>query len=218
MCYQRGTGGAVLKGLLPKKNDFFALFSRHAALCVDGAALLQTMFGDLARAEAQATAIRAVEHEGDAVCQQAMQMLHTSFITPIERGDVHLISSRLDDILDHIEATAHKLWLYEVDAPRPEALQMASHLVDATRATRATVDALAAHPSSEHVRELCRAVKQVEKENDRLLRGATARLFRDEQDPKTLIKWKEIYDDLEGAIDRCEDVANVIEGVVLENA
>jgi predicted phosphate transport protein (TIGR00153 family) len=207
----------VLRGLLPKKNEFFALFSRHAALCVDGAARLQTMFGDLAHAEEHATAIRGVEHDGDAVCQQTMETLHTSFITPIERGDVHLISSRLDDILDHIEATAHKLWLYEVKTPRPEALQMAAHLVDATRAMRATVDALAGRPSSEHVRELCRAVKQVEKQNDRVLRGATARLFHEEQDPKTLIKWKEIYDDVEDAIDRCEDVANVIEGVALEN-
>jgi predicted phosphate transport protein (TIGR00153 family) len=176
------------------------------------------MFGDLARAEEHASAIHAVEHEGDGVCQQTMEMLHTSFITPIERGDIHLLSSRLDDILDDIEATAQKLWLYEVKTPRPDALQMAAHLVDATRAMRVTVDALAERPSSEHVRELCRAVKQVEKQNDRVLRGATARLFQDEQDPKTLIKWKEIYDDLEDAVDGCEDVANVIEGVALENA
>lgn len=208
----------MLKGLLPKKNDFFALFSSHAELCVEGARRLQTMFGKLGEAEHQAQGIRTVEHEADAVCQRTMEMLHTSFITPIERGDVHLISSRLDDILDHIEATAHKLWLYEVEEARPEALEMAAHLVEATQAMKATVDALARRPSSEHVRELCRAVKQVEKQNDRLLRGATARLFKEEQDPKTLIKWKEIYENLEDAIDRCEDVANVIEGVALENA
>jgi predicted phosphate transport protein (TIGR00153 family) len=208
----------VLKALLPKKNEFFGLFSRHAALCVDGAARLQTMFGDLARAAEHASAIHAVEHEGDSVCQQTMELLHTSFITPIERSDIHLLSSRLDDILDDIEATAQKLWLYEVTTPRPDALEMAAHLVDATRAMRVAVDALAARPTSEHFRELCRAVKQVEKQNDRVLRGATARLFQEEQDPKTLIKWKEIYDDLEDAIDRCEDVANVIEGVALENA
>jgi hypothetical protein len=95
---------------------------------------------------------------------------------------------------------------------------MAAHLVDATRAVKATVDALGRSPNPLHVRELCRAVKQAEKENDRVLRRATARLFKEEQDAKTLIKWKEIYEDLEQAIDRCEDVANVIEGVVIENA
>jgi predicted phosphate transport protein (TIGR00153 family) len=208
----------MLERLLPKKTEFFALFSQHAALCVDGATRLRDMLGDLDASEAHAAGIHVVEHEGDGICQQAMELLHTSFITPIDRGDIHLVASRLDDILDHIEATAQNLWLYEVRSLRPEALEMASYLVDATRAMKATVDALAKRPSSEHVRELCRAVKQVEKQNDRLLRGAIAALFQQEQDPKTLIKWKEIYENIEGAIDRCEDVANVIEGVALENA
>jgi hypothetical protein len=208
----------MLERLLPKKNEFFALFSRHAALCVDGATRLRAMLGDLGKGEEHANGIHAVEHEGDVVCQQAMELLHTSFITPIDRGDIHRVASRLDDILDHIEATAQNLWLYEVRELRPEALEMASHLVDATRAMKVTVDALAKRPSSEHVRELCRAVKQVEKQNDRLRRRAIATLFQQEHDPKTLIKWKEIYENIESAIDRCEDVANVIEGVALENA
>ena len=208
----------MLERLLPRKHEFFALFSRHATLCVDGAGKLREMLGDLARAEQCAAGIHVIEHEADGICQQAMELLHTSFITPIERGDIHLISSRLDDILDHIEATAQNLWLYEVNVARPEAFEMAAHLVDATHAMKATVDALAKRPSSEHVRELCRAVKQVEKQNDRLLRRAIARLFKEEQDSKTLIKWKEIFENIEGAIDRCEDVANVIEGVALENA
>jgi predicted phosphate transport protein (TIGR00153 family) len=208
----------VLKGLLPKKTEFFAQFSRQAELAVTAARHLQEMLGDLGQAERHAAEIHAVEHEADAVFQSTMELLHSSFVTPIERGDVHRIASQLDDILDLIEATAQKLWLYDVQSARPESVEMASHLVDATRATKATVDSLAHSPTAEHVRELCRAVKQVEKQNDRLLRGATARLFRDDQDARTLIKWKEIFGDLEGAIDRCEDVANVIEGVVLENA
>ena len=203
--------------LLPRKPEFFDLFSQHAALAVQGAAMLAELLAKPGDGEEQATRIRAVEHEADAVCQRTMELLHSSFVTPIERGDIHQLASRLDDILDHIEATSHKLWLYEVKSARPEALQMAAHLVDATRATQATVDALAARPSSEHVRELCRAVKQVEKQNDRVLRGATARLFHDEQDPKTLIKWKEVLDLLEEATDRCEDVANVLESVVVKH-
>jgi predicted phosphate transport protein (TIGR00153 family) len=208
----------MLERLLPKKNEFFALFSQQASLCVDGATSLRDMLGDLGGGQEHAGRIHAIEHEGDGVCQRAMELLHTSFITPIDRGDIHRLVSHLDDILDHIEATGQKLWLYEVRESRPDALEMASHLVDAARATKVAVDALAKRPSSEHVQELCRAVKQAQKQNDRALRRAIATLFQQEQDPKTLIKWKEIYENIEDAVDRCEDVANVIEGVALENA
>jgi predicted phosphate transport protein (TIGR00153 family) len=208
----------VLRRLLPKGPPFFELFSQHAALSVQGAQLLQELIAQPRDAEERAARIRSVEHEADLVCQRTIELLHSTFVTPIERGDIHQIASRLDDILDHIEATAHRIWLYEIAASPPEAIEMAAHLLEATRAMKATVDALARRPGPEHVRELSRAVKQVEKQNDRVLRRATARLFKQEQDPKTLIKWKEIYENIEEAIDRCEDVANVIEGVVLENA
>ena len=208
----------MLRRLLPKKPRFFELFSRHAALAVRGAEMLEELLAKPEDAEAQATRIRAVEHEADEVCQSTIELLHSSFVTPIERGDIHDLASRLDDILDLIEETARCVWLYDVTSSRPEAIEMARHLVEATRGTKALVDALSRHPTPERTQELSRAVKQVEKQNDRLLRSATARLFHDEQDAKTLIKWKEIYAQLEAAIDRCEDVANLIEGVVLENA
>lgn len=208
----------MLRRLLPKKPRFFELFSQHAALAVRGAEMLEELLAKPEDAEAQATRIRAVEHEADEVCQSTIELLHSSFVTPIERGDIHDLASRLDDILDLIEETARCVWLYDVTSSRPEAIEMARHLVEATRGTKALVDALSRHPTPERTQELSRAVKQVEKQNDRLLRSATARLFHDEQDAKTLIKWKEIYAQLEAAIDRCEDVANLIEGVVLENA
>ena len=208
----------MFRNFLPKKVDFFEMFSKHAALNVEGARLLQAFLADPSDAEQRATRIRAVEHEADDVCQRTMELLHTSFITPIERGDIHQIASRLDDILDHIEATGQRIWLYEIGKCRPEALEMAENLVRATQAMKVTVDALAEHPSAERIGELSRAVKAVEKDNDRVLRRATATLFKEELDARTLIKWKEIYENIEEAIDRCEDVVNVIEGVVLENA
>lgn len=208
----------MLRRLLPKKPQFFELFSQHAALAVQGAAMLAELLAKPDDAEEQATRIRAVEHEADAVCQLTMELLRSSFVTPIERGDIHDVASRLDDILDLVEEAARCVWLYEIHFSRPEALEMAQHLVDATHATKALVDALAQRVTPARAEELARAVKQVEKQNDRLLRSATARLFAEEQDAKTLIKWKEIYAQLEAAIDRCEDVANLIEGVVLENA
>jgi uncharacterized protein len=208
----------MFRNFLPKKVEFFELFSKHAALCVEGARLLQEFVADPRDAEERAARIRKAEHDADDVCQSTMELLHSSFITPIERGDIHRIASRLDDILDHIEATAHRIWLYEITTSPPEATEMAEHLVRATQAMKIAVDALATQPSAERMRELCRAVKAVEKDNDRVLRRATARLFKEELDPRSLIKWKEIYENIEEAIDRCEDVVNVIEGVVLENA
>ena len=208
----------MLRRLLPRKPQFFDYFSRLAALAVEAALRLQQMLTDLGDAEAHSTAIRMLEHDANGVCQETVELLHSSFVTPIERGDIHALTSRLDDIVDHIEATARAIWLYEITTAPAEAFAMAGHLVDVTRATQALVDALARKPTPARTAELSRAVKQVEKQNDRILRTATARLFKEEQDAKMLIKWKEIYEQIESAIDRCEDVANLVEGVVLENA
>jgi uncharacterized protein Yka (UPF0111/DUF47 family) len=208
----------MLRWLLPRKTGFFEMFSRHAALAVEGARLLQALLGDLAKAEEYAARIHAVEHQADALCQQTMEMLHGSFITPIDRGDIHRISSRIDDVLDNIEATSQCLWLYEIRSERPEAREMSANLLAATQALQQTVDSLSPSIDAPRTRALCAHVKEIEKQNDRLLRGATARLFREAGDPRAIVMWKEIYTDIEEAIDRCEDVANVIEGVVLENA
>lgn len=208
----------MLAKLLPRKTDFFALFSRHAALTVEAAHALLAMLDRLGDAEADSGRIRGLEHQADAICQETMETLHRTFVTPIDRADIHSLAGRLDDIMDHVESTAQRLWLYEIREATPEMRQMAVHLCRATEAVKDTVEALAGRRQPERVRELCLRVKQVEKENDRLLRGATAKLFREESDAKALIKWKEIYDTLETAIDRCEDVANVVEGVALENA
>lgn len=208
----------MLERFLPKKPEFFGLFSKHAGLCVEGAALLRDLLRDPSRAEEGYRRIHAVEHQADRVCQETMEMLHSSFITPIDRSDIHLLSSRIDDIMDHIEATAQRIWLYEIAQPTPEMLEMSENVVRATEAMKIAVDGLGGNVDPGKMRELCVNVKTVEKENDRVLRRATARLFKEELDARALIKWKEIYEDVEGAIDRCEDVANVVEGVVLENS
>src|SRR5262245_33132217 len=132
----------MLGRLLPKKSEFFALFSRHAQLCVDGARLLEDLLTAPAGAKDRYDKIHAVEHEADRVCQQAMETLHSTFITPIERGDIYELSSRLDDIMDHVEATAQRVWLYEIDRPTVEVLEMGANLVRATEALKIAVDAL----------------------------------------------------------------------------
>ena len=208
----------MLAKLLPKKTDFFGLFSRHAELTVQAARSLEGMLDRLGDAEAESTRIRDLEHQADALAYEAMERLHRTFVTPIDRSDIHQLASRLDDIMDHVENAASRLWLYDVREVTPEMREMAANLRRATEATLDVVLAMADKRAPEKVHEVCAAVKLVEKENDRLLRRATAKLFREESDAKVLIKWMEIYDVVEMAIDTCEDVANVIESVVLENA
>jgi predicted phosphate transport protein (TIGR00153 family) len=208
----------MLGRLLPKKADFFALFARHAALSVEAARRFEALLADLEKAEAESTRIRGLEHEADQIRHQTMETLHRTFVTPIDRGDIHALSSRLDDIMDHVESAAQRVWLYGIRTVTPELRQMVAFLRQACEAVNDTVVALADRNRPERIREQCHRVRQVEKENDRLLRAAIAKLFREEGDARELIKWKEIYETIETAIDRCEDVADVVEGVVLENA
>jgi hypothetical protein len=209
----------MLGKLLPRsKVDFFALFARHAALSREAASLVRELLDDLPGAEATSGRIRAIEHQADALLQQAMEGLHSTFVTPIERSDLYALASRLDDVTDYVESAGQRLWLYKIRTPTPEVREMVELLCEATAAVGAAVEALSDRRDGERIRALCAAVKEVEKRNDRLLRRAIAKLFDEEQDAKTLIKWKEIYESLEDAMDSCEDVANVIEGVVLEYA
>jgi predicted phosphate transport protein (TIGR00153 family) len=208
----------MLRRLLPRKPEFFELFSRQAALLVEGAGMLSQLVADLSKSAEHAARIHEVEHQGDGVCQKVMETLHASFVTPIDRGDIHRLASKLDDILDHVEASAQALVLYDVRRGTPEIQGMAEHLVEATRAVQVAVASLSSRMDADRTGQLCAAVKDVEKRNDRLLRAATARLFREESDARQLVVWKDIYADVENAIDGCEDVANMVQGVVLENA
>jgi predicted phosphate transport protein (TIGR00153 family) len=204
--------------LLPKKSEFFDQFVKHAALSVDGAKLLQALLENPTNVEEQSRRIKAVEHDADTVAHQTLEMLHKSFITPIERGDIHRIVSRLDDILDYIEAASQRIWLYEIREITPEAKEMSRVLVRSTMAVKATVDSMHNMKDPVQIRSSCVEINRLENECDTLLRLGLARLFKEERDPLMVIKWKEIYENIEDATDRCEDVANVIEGVVIENA
>jgi hypothetical protein len=208
----------MLGAILPKKTEFFDLFSKHAAITVEGAKLLQSLLGDLHNVEEQAKKIMQVESEADKIAHQTIALLHRSFITPIERGDIHRIVSRIDDILDYVEAASQRIWLYEIKEATPEAKEMARVLVRSAEAVKSTLDSLHDMKDPEKIRTACIEINRLENECDTLLRLATARLFKEERDPLMVIKWKEIYENIEDATDRCEDVANVIEGVVIENA
>jgi uncharacterized protein len=207
-----------LARLLPASGAgvFFELFEQHADRTREAARLLTTMFREGASAEQQAGQIKAVEHQGDEITHTVIEKLHQTFITPIDRDDIHVLISHMDDVLDLVDATSERLWLYDVQQIEPEARELSDVLLKAVEEMGAAVRGLRNLKDRTHLIAHCTEINRLENEGDKLLRRAVARLFRERPDPIHVMKWKEIYDNLENAIDRCEDVANVIEGVALE--
>jgi len=195
---------------------FFDLFERHAERTREAAALLAAMIRDGADPERQADLVKGVEHQGDEITHMVIERLHQTFITPMDRDDIHRLISRMDDVLDLVEASAERIWLYGLQKMEPEARELAGVLLRAVEEMGAAVHCLRDLKDRTRLIAHCTEINRLENEGDRLLRRAVARLFNEGSDPIQVLKWKEIYDNLENAIDRCEDVANVIEGVALE--
>ena len=206
--------------LLPASGgeQFFDLFEQHAERSREAAVLLGGMLRDGIDQEQQAARVKAVEHEGDEITHAVIERLHQTFITPMDRGDIHELISRMDDVLDLIEASAERLALYDIRTVEPEARELAEVLEKAVVEMGAAVRTLRDLKDRPRLLVHCTEINRLENLGDQLLRRAVARLFRESRDPIHVMKWKEIYDYLENAIDRCEDVANVIEGVALEYA
>ncbi|MGH7898496.1 MAG: DUF47 domain-containing protein [Candidatus Binatia bacterium] len=205
--------------LFPRSGtEFFDLFERHAAKTLEAAQLLQAMLQDPKDTESQAARIKSIEHDGDQITHRAIEMLHQTFLTPIDRSDIHVLVSRLDDILDLIDSTAERVWLYELTTTEPEILSLAAVLINAVRQVQNAMTQLRNVKDREAIIRTCVEINRHENEGDQLIRKGVARLFREERDAIRVMKCKEIFDYLEDAIDRCEDVANVLEGVALEYA
>ena len=208
----------MLEKLMPKSDEFFDDFDAQAEATVKGARLLLSLFEDFTDVERKVAAIKQVEHEGDNIAHRAFERLHRQFITPFDRGEIHRLLGRIDDVLDLTDATAERLFLYEV-GPIPQAAKdLARILVPATEKLRDAVRQMREIKNPAQLLASCREIKALESDADTLVRAALAALFKSGADPLSIMKWKEIYDLMETATDRCEDVANVIEGVVLEHA
>jgi len=208
----------MLRRLLPREEDFFSLFERHAALTVEGAKQFASLVVGDHNVRALAARIKEIEHETDVITHTCVERLHTTFITPIDRDDIHRLITRMDDVMDFIESASERMALYELREMTEEVRDLASVLVRATEAVARAVAGLRDLKRSQTVLDHCIEVNRLENEGDAVLRQGLAKLFREEKDALTVMKWKEIYENLEYATDRCEDVANIIEGVVLENA
>ena len=207
-----------LARLIPESGgaQFFDLFEQHAERTREAAALLAAMVCEGADPEKQAELVKMAEHAGDEVTHAVIERLHQSFITPIDRGDIHELISRMDDVLDLIDASAERIWLYGIRTMEADARELARVLEQAVVEMGAAMRCLRDLKDRPRLLAHCTEINRLENVGDQLLRRAMARLFTGGADAIHVIKWKEIYDYLENAIDRCEDVANVIEGVALE--
>lgn len=203
----------------PRNNQFFDLFEEAAANIIEGAKLLLAMVNDFSNLEDYARRIKAVEHKGDELTHQTIIKLNQTFITPLDREDIHALTERLDDVLDYVEAASERLVLFNVEKPKgPELTDLVLTLVAATEEIARMVPRLRDLRHAKEILQGCVEVNRLENEGDRLLRQGLATLFRTEPNPLEIIKWKEIYETLEVGTDKCEDVANILEGVVLKYA
>jgi hypothetical protein len=201
--------------LIPRDPQFFADFVGLSGEIHRGAQALKAMLAVDPPDMTQANAIKDIEHICDGRTHNIIERLNRTFVTPLDREDIHSLAISLDDVMDAIDATAAVTRLYKISRVRQGARHLADIVVDATARVTEAVSAL---EKREGVLELTARVNQLEREADRVHQDSIVALFDEEQDPITVMKWKEIFDFLEAATDRCEDVGNVIEGVIVKHA
>ncbi|HTD05449.1 DUF47 domain-containing protein [Undibacterium sp.] len=204
--------------LMPTEGKFFELFNQHAELCVKGAkemVALMTNFDDL---ENRVHAIEGIEKQADKVTYNTIELLHKTFITPLDRDDIHKLITRMDDILDLLEDAGQTISLYDIREITPEAKRLAELCLGCAEKVKAAVALLSNMDNSREILLICEEIDRLESDADHVMRAAMSKLFRDEPDVRNLIKLKAIYEILETVTDRCEDVANIIEGIIVENA
>jgi uncharacterized protein len=201
--------------IIPREMGFFELFEKAAANLADAAKLLLDLLTDYHDADAAHSEIRQREHEGDEITHQVMRALNTTFVTPFDREDIHRLASSLDDILDLIEAVSDLLVLHHIEQPLPEMRHQADVLV---RATLQVQEAMGRLKGITGLEPYWVEINRLENEGDRVYRQTVARLFSGDYKAMDVLKWKDLVDQLEAAIDGCEDVANTMESIALKHA
>jgi predicted phosphate transport protein (TIGR00153 family) len=208
------TGGCVAFRLIPREEKFYKDFQALADELYRGALLLEQMLASDRPAWGKAEEIKEVEHKCDFITHEIIQRLNRTFVTPLDREDIHELARSLDDIMDAIDASASLIRLYRLESVRTGARELASIITACTKQVRLALDSLEKHTG---VITYSVEINRLENEADRAHQEAVSRLFDDEKDPLMVMKWKETLDFLEDATDRCEDVANVLEGVVVKH-
>ena len=203
--------------LFPREIDFFEVFDKVAANITHAATLLVAVMEHFTNLDVWAREVHELEQDGDVLTHDIIKKLNKTFVTPIDREDLYALASTLDDILDLIWAVADRLTVFKLKESTTHALAMSKELLTTTELVHKTIIKLREKNYS-HVQEYCIEINRLENRIDRAFRDALGHLFDEIKDPILVIKWKEIYEHLEDASDKCEDVANIIEAIVLKNA
>jgi len=204
--------------LMPREGNFFELFNAHAERIVEGSRELQAMIAGFNEVEKHAQRIDEAERAADKITHETITLLHKTFITPFDRDQIHGLITHMDDILDLMQDVAESIVLYDIRKITPESKQLAEICQMCCERVRSAVSLLKNVKDPEAILKTCQEIDRLESDADRVMRAAMSKLFRDESDVKQLIKLRTIYELLENITDRCEDVANLIEGIVLENS
>ena len=203
--------------LFPKEIDFFEIFDKTSLNITKAASRLVDLMEVFDDTEARAKEIHEIEQDSDMLTHDIMKKLNKTFITPIDREDLYSLASRMDDVIDLIWAVADRISVFKLKQSMPAAITMSKDLLTTAEVMHKAVKKLK-EKNYAHVQEYCIDINRLENKVDRGFRDALGKLFDDVKDPILIIKWKEIYEHLEDASDRCEDVANVLEAIVLKYA
>lgn len=203
--------------LLPREEKFFDYFDSASETMIRGIRLLKEMMWDLSNAAERARQIKDVEHEADHITHETVSSLHKTFITPIDRESIYALITKMDDVLDLIDSTSERVLLYKIKTSTPESMALIEVLEKAVEQVAKGISGLRDLKNSSSILSICIEINRLENEGDKTFRNALSVLFSSSYEPIDIIKWKDVYETLEEAIDRCEDVANVLEGIVVEN-
>ena len=203
---------------LPREQKFFDLFEESARNIIRASQALKEMIDSWQFIDSRVAEITELEHEGDSIAHQIISLLHRTFVTPFDREDIALLSHTLDDILDFIHAAADSMFIYKITSPTGRAKELADIILQGATEVDKAVRGLRHKSEFKHILESCVELNRLENMADRVYRAAIGELFENTEDIAEIIKWREIYEHLESATDRCEDVADVLEGVALKNA
>jgi len=204
--------------LMPREGRFFEFFNEHANEIVLAAHELEALIASGDDVERRAYNIESIEKRGDRIAYSAIDLLHRTFITPLDRDEIHRLVSKMDDILDVIEDTSQSIFAYDITSITPETRRLAQLCVACAEKVKTAVGMLSNMDNAKAILIVCQDIDRFESEADHVMRTAMAKLFREEPDAKQVMKMRSVYEMLETVTDRCEDVANIIQGIVIENS
>ncbi len=203
--------------IIPRDEKFYDLFEELADKIQEGGKLFQDILSNYKESEPKVAKLKEIEHEADTITHRTYEKMHKTFLTPLDREDIYALVNKMDSVLDMIEAAAVRMYLYKIKEPTEEIVSLCRVLCQAIGGIRTIIYALKDKKNSKKILELCVEVNTLENEGDYILRHAVTKLFENEKDAIELIKLKEISERIEEALDICEDVSNIVEGIVLKH-